>query len=66
MVEGSPAAQAGIRSGDLVVRIEGEPVANWDRPRLEAAIDARATLKLSLLNGSRETDRVVAAFELVP
>ena len=66
VVDSSPAAQAGIRAGDLVVRIEGEPVANWDRRRLDEAIVSRATLTLTLLNGSLETDRVVAAFDLVP
>jgi hypothetical protein len=66
VLDSSPAAQAGIRAGDLVVRIEGEPVANWDRRRLDEAIVSRATLTLTLLNGSLETDRVVAAFDLVP
>lgn len=66
VVAGSPAAQTGIRTGDLVVRIQGEPVANWDRRRLDEAIDARMPLTLSFLNGSMETNRVVAPFELVP
>jgi S1-C subfamily serine protease len=66
VVAGSPAAQAGVRTGDLVVRINGEPVAQWDRRRYDEAVERRATLTLTFLNGSAETDRVVGAFELVP
>lgn len=66
VVAGSPAAATGVRVGDLIVRINGEPVAQWDRRRYEEAVEKQATLKLTFLNGSAELDRVVGAFELVP
>jgi hypothetical protein len=66
VVAGSPAAAAGVRAGDLVVRINGEPVAQWDRRRYDAAVEQQSVLTLTFLVGSTEADRVVRAFELVP
>jgi hypothetical protein len=66
VVADSPAAQAGVRAGDLVVRINGESVSEWNRRRYDEAVDRRSALTLTFLNGSTESDRVVSAFELVP
>ncbi|MDO8526705.1 MAG: RIP metalloprotease RseP [Deltaproteobacteria bacterium] len=30
VVDGSPAAQAGLEKGDLILTVEGQPVENWD------------------------------------
>ena len=58
----SPAAQAGLRSGDRIVRIDGEPVEGWSA--LQEKIRAHAGQPLTMeveRNGARETLRIVPA-----
>ncbi len=58
----SPAAQAGLRSGDRIVRIDGEPVEGWSA--LQEKIRAHAGQPLIMeveRNGARETLRIVPA-----
>ena len=66
VVPGSPAERAGVERGELVVRIDGEPVARWDLRRLEARVARGGELELAFLEGSREFARRVAVMELVP
>src|SRR5437763_4108871 len=58
----SPAAQAGLRSGDRIVRIDGEPVEGWSA--LQEKIRAHGGQPLTMeveRNDARETLRVVPA-----
>jgi len=58
----SPAAQAGLRSADRIVRIDGEPVEGWSA--LQEKIRAHAGQPLTMeveRNGARETLRIVPA-----
>ena len=54
VTEGGPAATAGLRSGDAVIKVDGAPVRNWeDLDRLIAGSDGR-TLSLTIKRGDRE------------
>jgi membrane-associated protease RseP (regulator of RpoE activity) len=66
VVAGSPAAEANILAGELVTRINGEPVANWDLRRYEQLVATAADIAFAFLNGSTETTKTVRVFELVP
>lgn len=66
IVPNSPAEAGDLRRGDLVTRINGEPVANWDLPRYEQLIATAREITFSLLNGNNETTKIVPVFDLVP
>ncbi|MBL9187128.1 MAG: aspartyl protease family protein [Opitutaceae bacterium] len=65
-VPNSPAAAAGVQTGDLVTRINGEPVAKWDLRRYEQLVATASDVVLSFLNGTAETEKRVGVFDLVP
>jgi hypothetical protein len=66
VIPGSPAAGAEIQTGDLVTRINGEPVANWDVARYEQLVATANEVTFTFLNGSQENEKRVAIFDLVP
>jgi membrane-associated protease RseP (regulator of RpoE activity) len=66
VIAGSPAARAGIQEGDLVIRIEGEPVANWTLRRYDAVSARVSALQLTFLHGLQERTERVEFFTLVP
>lgn len=66
VVPDSPADRAGVERGELIVRVDGEPVGRWDLPRYESRVAAGGELELTFLEGSREFTRRVRVFELVP
>lgn len=66
VVPGSPAERAGVERGELIVRIDGEPVGRWDLIRYESRIAAGGELELTFIEGSREFTRRVRVFDLVP
>ncbi len=66
VVPASSAEQAGVQPGDLVTRINGDPVARWDLMRYEQLVADASEITLTFLNGTSETEKRVAVFELVP
>ncbi len=66
VVPGSPAESAGVQVGDLCTRINGEPVASWDLRHYQDLVASAQNLTLTFLRGTREQDKTVAVFDLVP
>ena len=66
LVPDTPAAALAIQPGDLVVRINGEPVDRWDFERYAALLRSASKLTFTVLAGARERDVEVPVFELVP
>ncbi len=51
---GSPAASAGLRPGDRIVSVDGEPMPDWERFRLRVMISAGEPLELGVVRDGRE------------
>ena len=66
VVPGSPADRAEIETGDLITRINGEPVARWVAGRYEQRVASSESLTVTFLNGTRETEKTLKIVELVP
>lgn len=66
VVPGSPAENAGVQPGDLVTRINGEPVAQWNVVRYQQLATSADEIVFTFLNGTQETDRRIRGFALVP
>lgn len=66
IVRNSPAESAGVQAGDLVTRINGEPIAKWDFRRYEQLVATADEITFSFLNGSRESEQRLKVFNLVP
>lgn len=66
VVPGSPAAGAQVQLGDLITRINGEPVARWDLRRYEELVSSAPEIMYTFLNGTRENNVTLKVFELVP
>jgi hypothetical protein len=66
VVPGSSAAAEGVQDGDLVTRINGEPVARWDLQRYEQLVSGGGEITLTFLFGNDEVEKRVRVFELVP
>lgn len=66
VIPGSPAAEAGIQSGDLVTRIDGQPVGDWNITRYHELVASAREVTFTFLNGTQETERRLAVFDLVP
>jgi hypothetical protein len=66
VLPGSPADLAKVEQGDLVTKIDGEPVARWDLRRYDQAVANREAIVVTFLNGTRETDKRLPVAELVP
>ncbi len=66
VIADSPAAEAGVHVGDLVTRINGEPVAAWDLRRYDQLIASASEVTFTFLDGNNESAKTVKVFELVP
>jgi hypothetical protein len=66
VMAGSPGASAGVKAGDLVSRINGEPVAAWDLPRYDRELAKAGHIDFAFIDGARETLRPVPVVDLVP
>jgi|CZKI01.1.fsa_nt_gi hypothetical protein len=63
---GSPAEAGGVRPGDLVSRINGEPVGSWDPARYDKLIAGPGRIDFTFIDGKQESERLLAVVELVP
>ena len=55
----SPAAQAGLQRGDLIVRIKGEPVEDWNRVAFALIASPDRPVPLTIRRGDRTFDAAV-------
>lgn len=63
---GSPAEAAGFAVGDLVSRLNGEPVEHWDLNRFRALVAAGEPITYTLIKGRDEIPLTAAPFAIVP
>ncbi len=66
VVPGSPAEARGVRKGDLVSRINGEPVSNWSLQRFDAQVRLADEITFTFVRGSTEAPVIIPTFNLVP
>jgi len=66
MVPDSPAAQAGIEAGDLITRINNEPVEQWGSDRFKLLIEKAERITCAFLVGRREYELELDVMDLVP
>jgi hypothetical protein len=66
VVPSSPAAASGVRQGDLVSRIDGEPVAAWDPDRYDRLVQSAPWINFTFINGASEALRTLNVVDLVP
>jgi Aspartyl protease/PDZ domain len=66
VVAASPAGEIGVRPGDLVSRINGEPVGHWDIVRYDHLVDTAAWIDFTFIDGSREALTRLRVVDIVP
>ncbi len=66
VVPGSPADENGMQTGDLVTRINGEPVASWDLRRYDELVRTARRVEFTFLSGRTEMPVPIDTFKLVP
>jgi hypothetical protein len=66
VVPGSPAAAAGIATGDLVSRINGEAVSAWDPARYDQIVATADDIQYTFIDGAKESSQDLKVAELVP
>jgi hypothetical protein len=52
--------------GDLVSRINGEPVASWDPQRYDRLVATATQVEYAFIDGTRETSKPLAVVNIVP
>ena len=65
VVPGSPAEAAGVQVGDIVARINGEPVSAWHLCRYDTTVRNASDITYTFVQGSRENPVVIPVFDLV-
>ena len=66
VIAGSPADAGGVRTGDLVSRINGEPVDNWDLNRYGRLIATSERVEFTFIEGAQGSAKSIQVVELVP
>jgi hypothetical protein len=66
IIPGSPADGAEVEPGDLVARINGEPVSKWGVSRYEQLTATADSVTFTFLLGTRESDKRLRVADLVP
>src|SRR6185369_2954731 len=64
VVPKSSAEAEGVQAGDLVTRINGEPIARWDLRRYEQLVASANEIAFTFLNGNTESEKRVRVFDL--
>jgi len=62
----TPTAGLAVQTGDLCVRINGEPVDRWTFDRYAELLRTAAKITYTFITGTKETDIEVPVFSLVP
>jgi C-terminal processing protease CtpA/Prc len=66
VLPGSPADASGVTQGDLVTRINGEPVANWNLSRFDRLVAGADRIDFTFINGTQEAVKPVKVLDIVP
>ena len=66
VVAASPAGEIGVGLGDLVSRINGEPVGSWDIARYGHLVDTADWVDFTFIEGTRESRMRLRVVSLVP
>jgi C-terminal processing protease CtpA/Prc len=66
VIPSTPTAQIGVQPGDLIIRINGEPVERWDHDRYTALLATADRITCTFLSGTQEYDVEIPVFDLVP
>lgn len=66
IVPDTPTSRLGVQPGEVVVRVNGEPVTAWTFERFSELVANAVQVTLTFLAGTREFDREVPVFDLVP
>jgi hypothetical protein len=66
VVPDTPASASGVQAGDLVSRINGEPITHWNLSRYERLVREASEITYTFLSGSTETPRTLQVIALVP
>ena len=66
ILPGSPADADGVTRGDLISRINGEPVASWDPSRFDRLVATADTIEFTFINGAKESEKPVQVANIVP
>ena len=65
VVPGSPAEAAGVHAGDIVSRINGEPITEWPLKRYDELVRRAQEITFTFVLGDRENPMVISTFDLV-
>jgi hypothetical protein len=66
MVPDTPATQSTVETGSLCIRVNGEPVSQWDIERYTALLRTAANVTYTFIVGPKEQDVELPVFDLVP
>lgn len=66
LIPDSPVNALPLQTGDLCIRINGEPVSAWDYDRYTALLRNAEKVTYTFLNAAKEQDHEVRVFDLVP
>jgi membrane-associated protease RseP (regulator of RpoE activity) len=66
VVPTSPAAAAGVSQGDLISRINGEPVAAWDPVRYDQLVASATSIDYTFIEGTSDATKPIDVAVLVP
>lgn len=66
VVAASPAGEIGVKPGDLVSRLNGEPVGNWDIARYDHLVATANWIDFTFIDGTHEALTRLRIVDIVP